>query len=142
MTEIAPMSRGSSPKGAPPAGCTGGVPTKSPGARRKQQRSKRNRNSPGVPHQKEYPCQLYRAKAKVTWHRRFMLLCSHCMCDTKIPRERHQTGATEPPQVQPLFLNEYLITFLNEYIEFLEYISTNTSLLYPSWRESRGRLAH
>ena len=28
------------------------------GGSRKQQQSKRKRNSPGAPHQKEYPCQL------------------------------------------------------------------------------------
>ena len=45
MTEIAPMSRGSSPKGAPPASCTGGVPTKSPGGGAVGSNNKANANA-------------------------------------------------------------------------------------------------
>jgi hypothetical protein len=76
------------------------------GGRRKQQQSKRNRNSPGVPHQKEYPCQLYRAKAKVTWHRG----CLCCFVVTYVRYQNTERKASDrsdrTPQVQPLFLNE------------------------------------
>ena len=93
------------------------------GGSRKQQQSKRKRNSPGVPHQKEYPCQLYRAKAKVTGTGLFYAAGWSCICDIKTPRERHQIGATEPRK-------------FNAYLR-IDIISS-----HPVVAGSRGRLAH
>ena len=100
MTEIAPMSRGSSPKGAPPASCTGGVPTKSPGGGAVGSNNKANANAiaQGSLTKRNTPASCRcteQAKVTGTVYAACWWSCMY-MRYQKTPRDRHQIGATEP----------------------------------------------
>jgi len=99
--------------------CTDKVAWRGGSRKQQQQQSKRKHNSPGVPHQKEYPCQLYRAKAKVTGRGLFMRLGGHVYA---IPKYREK-GIRQERQ------NPASSTHTSELI---------SSLLIPSWRGHVG----